>query len=864
MSLYADKVVKDLRGDAIRQINAWRAGFCQAHDDHDLRALHQLSAAADALWQRHLNDTIRVRAKTTDPLPVWPDSSDPQSTNHNPQSRSTTHQKDQTYAREILHPYSPYRRLKLAMDYWCALWFWPIEQADLLPSRDEFLMEMSVLLGANPTRPERSTQGEFESLLVDVQGQSLEVQPTLNLDDPSGVVNVEALCKKLPRLALVAALAEKRRFFHWELEYTDLFARRGGFDLIVGNPPWVKIEWNEGGLLSEKNPSFAIRKLSASKIAEARAEQLNQPGRLADYLDEYEEFEGNQNFLNALQNYSLLEGQKTNLYKCFITRSWELTNQQGTTGFLHPEGVYDDPNGGALRKAIYPRIRYHFQFINELQLFAEVDHHTTYSINIYSGYRGNIWFIHASNLFTPNTIDISFEHSGDGSPDGIKDDAGNWSTSGHQRRLIRVSEDELILFSRVLDAPNTPFAEARLAAVHAKDLIGVIEKFRDYEPRLSKEVANYKPSTIWDRTQSIKKGIISETISSPKIAEDLLLTNSHYFIQNPLSKSPHNSDKKSPQFSLIDHETIPSDYRPNSSYTITLPIADYRAMTPNLPWKPGASFLDLYRSISPEYMRSSWERTFRVAVIPPGTAHVHSSVSIAFERSHDLVRYAAFAGSIPVDFLIKLSGAEHSDNQTLANIPVFQSTFAQLATVNSRTLALNCLTTHYADLWSECWDDAYQREIWLGDDPRLDRDLWRNLTPQWTRHCALRNDFARRWALVELDVLAARALGLTLEELQTIYRIQFPVLRGYEADTWYDQHGRIVFTCSKGLPGLGLTRAEWNEVKDMQSGTISKIYHDTTLPTGPYDRTVTYTAPFTRSNREQDYAEVWKKLDASS
>ena len=112
-------------------------------------------------------------------------------------------------------------------------------------------------------------------------------------------------------------------------------------------------------------------------------------------------------------------------------------------------------------------------------------------------------------------------------------------------------------------------------------------------------------------------------------------------------------------------------------------------------------------------------------------------------------------------------------------------------------------------------------------------------------HCALRTDFARRWALVELDVLAARTIDLTLEELQTIYRIQFPVLRQYEADTWYDQYGRIIFTCSKGLPGVGLTRAEWNAIKDMQSGTVTRTVIDNTLPTGPVERTIEYRAHFT-------------------
>jgi len=99
-------------------------------------------------------------------------------------------------------------------------------------------------------------------------------------------------------------------------------------------------------------------------------------------------------------------------------------------------------------------------------------------------------------------------------------------------------------------------------------------------------------------------------------------------------------------------------------------------------------------------------------------------------------------------------------------------------------------------------------------------------------------------------------------ELQTIYRIQFPVMRQYEADTWYDQRGRIVFTSSKGLPGVGFTRAEWNAIKDMPSGTVTRQITDTTLPTGPVDRVIEYHAPYTRQNRETDYATVWAKLDA--
>jgi hypothetical protein len=64
----------------------------------------------------------------------------------------------------------------------------------------------------------------------------------------------------------------------------------------------------------------------------------------------------------------------------------------------------------------------------------------------------------------------------------------------------------------------------------------------------------------------------------------------------------------------------------------------------------------------------------------------------------------------------------------------------------------------------------------------------------------------------------------------TIYRIRFPVLRQNENDAWYDRKSRIVFTCSKGLPGVDFSRAEWNEIKEMKSGTVSRTIMDDTLP----------------------------------
>ena len=116
-------------------------------------------------------------------------------------------------------------------------------------------------------------------------------------------------------------------------------------------------------------------------------------------------------------------------------------------------------------------------------------------------------------------------------------------------------------------------------------------------------------------------------------------------------------------------------------------------------------------------------------------------------------------------------------------------------------------------------------------------------------------------------------LGLSLEQLQTIYRVQFPVMRMYEADTWYDRNGRFIFTNSKGLPGVGLPRKSskkdpdtpgWEDVRHMTTGQVSHTVLDDTLPGGLYEKTITYEAPFVRCDREKDYEEVWAHWSAST
>ncbi|RMG95049.1 MAG: hypothetical protein D6708_03600, partial [Candidatus Dadabacteria bacterium] len=314
MADYGNKVVKGLVPEHIEQIRQWKKAFVKPLQDHEAELVLELSAAVDRLWQAHTDDLRKYRADTTDPMPVY-GRPDPEG------RRTSTRHKDTRYEQEVLSrrsgPSTPYRRLKLAMDYWCALWFWPIEKAHLLPTRSEFLLELSLVLQGtfSPAAGAAGTQ-------LGLFGPDRPEQLPLDLRDELGAVDVDDLCRKYERLRLVAELAERYRFLHWELEFADLFADRGGFDLVLGNPPWIKVEWNEGAVLGDAEPLYVLRKFTASRLAELRDDTLQKKGLLPAYLAAYEEAEATQNFLNALQNYPLLKGVQTNLYKCFLPQAW--------------------------------------------------------------------------------------------------------------------------------------------------------------------------------------------------------------------------------------------------------------------------------------------------------------------------------------------------------------------------------------------------------------------------------------------------------------------------------------------------------------------------------------------------------------
>ena len=927
MANYTDKAAKALYPDDFERLKKWRKDFTRPLETHEVARLQQLSERVQALWLEHTQALARDRERTEDALDLWPHAApcgsgaSRESALPSPSASITRAQKEAIRRAGLFNEdgdyATPFRRLKLVMDYWCALWFWPITGSAKLPSREEWWLEVGAILEGNVVdlAPQRGLDfmapPEPQQLLPDIQDDLFgAVQPTLatrpagaNLHDKFGQLRISKLRQHFPRIEQVEAVAATQRFLHWELCFADVLLQRGGFDLILGNPPWLKVEWNEAGILGEQNPVFAVRKVSASDLAKLRAQAFDDfPGLQAAWTAELQEAEGTQNFLNAVQNYPLLKGVQTNLYKCFMPLAWGLNSAQGVTGLLTPEGPYDDPNGGELREVVFQRLRAHFQFQNEFKLFP-IGNRNKFGINVYGPSRNEVAFDLLANLYSPVTIEACYRHEGGGMPDGIKNASDEWNTAGHRDRIVQVDEAALATFARLYDEPRTPARRARLPALHAGALSSVLQKLAAYPRRLADLGDDYFSTVMFDETYSQRDGTLIRRPTSdtgfPASPEDWVLSGPHFFVANPFHQTPMRVCNTHRAYEKPDLEALPDDYLPRTNYRPMADRAEYLRRTPRVSWveegeTQGRAVTEFFRYVNRRRISTSMERTLIPTIVPPGAAHIHPVLSLAFRTASELIDVAGITASVVADFFIKSTGLGDLYDSTLGRLP-----HVTAPGISARTLALNCLTTHYAPLWEEVFDPDFAEQRWSQpDNPRLPQEFWPSLTRDWTRHCALRSDYARRMALVEIDVLVAQALGLTLDELLLIYRVQFPVMQGYERDTWYDIKGRIVFTNSKGLVGVGLPRkgsrstpktrittpdgkahegnSGWedlwtypaegaDEATVKQGGTprvpdgtvITQWVTDDTLPGGPRTVERTYTAPFARANREEDYRIAW-------
>ena len=366
-----------------------------------------------------------------------------------------------------------------------------------------------------------------------------------------------------------------------------------------------------------------------------------------------------------------------------------------------------------------------------------------------------------ANLFAPETADESLTHDGAGPVPGIKDTNGNWQLRGHRSRVIEVEEAVLANLGTILD-PEKPPSTCRLPMLHSRELATSLVKITSQPRRLESLKGEYLQDSMWNETtdRMADPPVFRQETAFRNKPEELILTGPIIGLANPWAKCPNRNCRTRNDYTDIDLTLIPDNYLPRSNYTPAMPWQQYRARVRSVPWNHAVKHIDCARIALREYVDAGNERSLQCSIIGDGVQHVHVLHSIAFKSLTDTVVVCTLWNSIPYDFVAKSMQISHMQTLFTSQLPLVELP----DTACHRMLQLNCLTVHHADIWNELVPN-YTQLGWSANYPGLELENPLAATETWKRDCALRTDLARRQALIEVDVLVAMALGLTLDDL---------------------------------------------------------------------------------------------------
>ncbi|TXR49472.1 Eco57I restriction-modification methylase domain-containing protein [Phyllobacterium endophyticum] len=137
-----------------------------------------------------------------------------------------------------------------------------------------------------------------------------------------------------------ATVAHRARAFHWPLEFPDVM-QRGGFDVVLGNPPWEVIQFSDEEFFSIPAPQIAVLPGAKRKKAIVTLEATN-PTLWDRYRVLLREVEGTKEFVKSSGRFSLTAFGKLNLYALFAELAMRLANDTGRSGVIVQSGIATD------------------------------------------------------------------------------------------------------------------------------------------------------------------------------------------------------------------------------------------------------------------------------------------------------------------------------------------------------------------------------------------------------------------------------------------------------------------------------------------------------------------------------------------
>ena len=251
-------------------------------------------------------------------------------------------------------------------------------------------------LTAGMKRRERT---EYESPLVDfLEQHSQDAYRLLSLG-PGSVDAVSPGSEETSASEFEAlwsdarAVADREGFLHWEVAFPGVWQGwqdvrpRGGFDAVIGNPPWDRIKLQEVEWFATRAPRLAL----ASTAAARKEGILRLRNQGAPLVDEYDEAKERADRLGQLVrvsgDYPLLGGGDINLYSLFVERAMGLVKPDGFVGLLTPSGIYADKTAARFFQSVSTtgRVGGLFDFENRKIFFKDVHASFKFCVLVFGG-----------------------------------------------------------------------------------------------------------------------------------------------------------------------------------------------------------------------------------------------------------------------------------------------------------------------------------------------------------------------------------------------------------------------------------------------------------------------------------------------
>ncbi|MGW4994223.1 hypothetical protein ACWEQ3_42485 [Streptomyces mirabilis] len=735
------------------------------------------------------------------------------------------------------------------------------------------------------------------------------IQAEMGMDDARKAVET-----RYPWMRVVRDIAEEQGFLHWELDFAGVLAgEAGGFDLQVGNPPWVRPEWKENPVLAEYEPWFMLTEKPKAEEKNRRREAELARYEVQEYLlGEMTNTVTMASYLSASSVYPLISGSQPDLYRAFMCEVWDHAGRSGAAGMLHPDTHFAGDKGTALRAVAYRRLRVHGDFVNAGNRFfpPPVGRPTHFGVHIY-GIAQEIGFDSLSWLFTVDALRLSATAERVGAIPGVKYDGG-WDERPHPDRVIRVTTETLERWQRLAGETGplehtrmlTPVSTAEDSAI---DALGVYPlRLGELNPDITPgyhESGSKKAQFGPDKNQRLidyNTGIDEQEDYHASSWDDVILKGPQIGVANPMYKQPSQGHAEMwglDPSELADDAVPESEYRRVATHEVFLSEQDkwtdwdtYEELRASvtertqarehiakvvkkgkvapddvmdaeveafLRAKAGTPYSERYRVAWREMIAPGTERTLYAAIVPPGSTHIDAvrSGRCASERLTVLV--SGFMAALPADYLLRIAGVGHLNVAQVKTLPAPQADHPLASALILRALRLNVLTSAYADLWSALYDPKWLGyEPWAITWPSMSTEL-HAVTPTWQRDTPLRTEYARRAALVEIDALVAVWLGIDAETLIAMYRARFSIMQDFDRVTWFDAKERKM-AGDRYTYGIHQTKDHWTQFEAYQEACQKDPEITVPVPDG-------YTAPFYKANREREMREAHayfkKRLD---